>query len=147
MSQIMRPPPLSVRERVLSGSGAAGRLSGISMSLWLGCRIIEMGCILPLVSRRRQHCFHAPCMAVITSSAPPVAVLSDPVTTLLCILCSSHHMQQPSQPSLSSLHHSSAHASAGDRDTWDTAKRGIIARWRGKDGVDAPWSLASEPTR
>src|SRR6516164_2549512 len=98
MSQIMRPHPLSVRERVLSGSGAAGRLgqgrlSGISMSLWLGCRIIGMGCILPLVSRRRQHGFHAPCMAVITSSAPPVAVLSYPVTTLLCILCYSHNTQ------------------------------------------------------
>src|SRR5215475_12607133 len=35
----------------------------------------------------------------------------------------------------------------GNRDTWDTAKRGIIARWRGKDGEDATWSLASEPTR
>jgi hypothetical protein len=66
-----------------------------------------------------------------------------PFTRLKMVGFSLHNIPQPSQPSLSSLLHSSTHASTGYRDTWDTAKRGIIARWRGKDGIDATWSLAS----
>ena len=61
MSHTMSPHPIFVRERVLSASGAAGRLGQDQLVVYVclcGSAVaIGMERILPLVSSRRQHFF------------------------------------------------------------------------------------------